>query len=280
MEGSGKWLVLKDILFYGSSDDIPTEIGRLHVLNLETKKKTYRTLMGENSQLLKQYEDKFLFSGNRQFTLLDLEGSTNLKLYSAASISKLYPFETQAGIERLDYDNESEMIQVSVKDGRKYFLNPVNPDILQKEKQNIVKKKSLCEVQSDTIYKNQNTIFKLYGKDFQDKLKQIADADSVRLPDVYFLDGKIILASCEINRIIILSYKTTDKTEFYLDGFNFEFTPLWKIKSTDLTPSDFFSRNSTFGNGTLRGNEYLFTVGGFLFGIDIYTGELIRKIRF
>ncbi len=261
----------------GSEGDEGIPYYRLHTLNTSTGKRISRKILGEQVSLLSQENGILFYSQAKNLVFWDIEKGAIKTELNKESLVKQFP-EFVSGIDEFNYDSNDNIIQISAKNGKKYFMEPYSFLLKDKKPESRPKIEKAYWVENNVLRQNnQNgySLLQLEGKEGADKIKRIVNSKREALnPELEFLEGKLLQVFPDTKQFLILHYTSTDKSEFILSSVSFDLKLLWQIKQGDLITNDYYTVKAEFNVSATAKNDFIFSVGGFVFSINTETGKL------
>jgi hypothetical protein len=133
---------------------------------------------------------------------------------------------------------------------------------------------------------------KLTGKNSDGKLVQLFSNKGHLLNEALnFIYGTFLYNLPDTKQFLVLSYETTDKSNFIINCISSEdFTLKWQLKQNALDANDFFTKDNvtqtrrynytaTMEYPDVVGQSFVFAIQGFVFSVDLASGKLNWKTR-
>ncbi|MCP4132511.1 MAG: hypothetical protein GY754_16175 [bacterium] len=295
---SGKYLCLLDFHYFGGHDDDFVERVRLHVIDPETGLRKNRIILGSGAQLLDHQNNLYLYKLDHKFILMDLQKGDSTTRWSNETLPGQF-LELSVGIEKARHNTHDRVIDIQAKNGKHYVLKPFENKLLpygSLNRENIPHahiRPSLVGTLNFTAYKLSNdavekkvsnryskTILRLTGS--SNGIKQLSDANRRVIPKGdNFLQGMFLEISEELQRAIMVSFKTTDRNFFYLTCVDFNGTILWQINQEQFpsTGDPIEPKRGSLAFAVIHGNTVIFNSGGNVYCVKIKNGRLLWKTR-
>jgi hypothetical protein len=261
---------------------------RLYLLDSKTGDKIYRTVIGDFSKVIRLQGDTLLYqSGHSAFVLYNVRKNMPVATLDAETLPVQLK-EFSMGVEDCSYDKETRSIKASAKDGKIYYIDPFS---MKAQATNPVPDKAGKKLRFESQFIQLDSIhsISLKNKDSDDKLLQLVDKGGKAVTsEGDFLYAEFVANATKLNRFVVLSYETTDKSNFILTCISHDYKVLWKIKQSELGASDFFSKkmeagkyanNPTIDFPKVLDESLIFTIQGFVFSVDLNTGKVNWKTR-
>jgi hypothetical protein len=260
---------------------------RLYVVDPSDGHRVSRTVLGDFTKLIRLKGDTLFYkSGPNAFVLYDVSKCAIITTLNTETLPQQVR-ELSSGVESCDYDKEMQVIKATAKNGQTYYLDPYT--LKTQTVAPVLPVVQKLHFDRDRIQLDSAHYLNLKSKNDDEKLFQLVDKSGKTVyGDTTWLYAEFLAHTANPNQFLILSYETTDKTNFIITGFSGDYKLLWKIKQSDLGASDFFTRKNETGlHGyassidfpRTEGNSLLFTIAGFVFSADMTTGKINWKTR-
>ncbi len=265
---------------------------RINVINPKTGERIYRKVLGDYSEAIKLKGDTLLYKeGGSSFVLYDINKGAEIAHVSHWNLQDSFN-EFSSGVDEIKYGKYSGTLEATAKNGKMYYIDPFLMKLYTENPKLDKAHYSNDDVRAETFdlkiskdntvelnRKHDGVLFELV-----DENKKIIIADDL-------IEARIIGHSWELKRYLIESYETTEKDNFIISCFSYEGKLLWQLKQTALDANDFFTKDNTSGSSRYAGytstmdthqvvaENFVFTIQGFVFSVDINSGKLNWKTR-
>lgn len=269
-----KYICLMDQLVHGASDGSnETEIQRLHTLNAQTGARISRKVLGSNIFIFELERNVLMYGNDSALYFLDIENNTTLKTLDKNTLPDLYP-ELRAGIDEIRYNPAEHLIQVNVKNGKACFITPFDFKLFETKPPAPLTGEWESKRRT-RIAPTDSSAFTLGPKDAYGKTMILKDHQGKILSaDWEFIEGSLLAILEESKRFVVLHYTDTTKKEFILSCISFDLKKIWEIRQSDIKASEGFAASPGLQAYALQNQNLIFTVGGFVFAVQIADGKM------
>lgn len=269
-----------------SSDE---SVYRLNIGKIETGEKLFRKHLGWSARLLTVSGKILLYEANQNCVLFNLDKFEVIKSYTPEYLQLTYLELTlgieSSSIEKYDnFGNDYYVIKITSKDGKIWNLDPLTGKFVTSVPDNKSFTKYLLSSKTEiSIFKD---IKEKYGEYFMQFSRETGNSIRRKLiigkdtTGIDFIDPNFMEIFPDLEIVIIKSYTTTDKTNFYISAVDFKGKILWQQSRDDLKGSDYFSNNPDFDIALRYNNKLLFNSGGFVYYLDVLKDSVVWKTRF
>ncbi|MEO6304985.1 MAG: hypothetical protein ABIP51_17620 [Bacteroidia bacterium] len=261
---------------------------RLNVLDVKTGIRLHRDVIGYFNNIIKLKGDTLFYkSGGDCYHLYNVRAGKEIADLSYYALPEMFK-EFSSGVEECTYDESEKWIKIITKAGLTYYLELFSmkfkteePDGTKKHPDNKERRVTSRDLEID-----ERKHFKLENKK-EGPLYQLIDEKENVIAD-NLLDASLMGNSQKLKRVIIRSYETTDKINFILSCFSYEGKLLWQVKQDSFNADDYFTKSnktgryaytSTMDIHKMTGESFIFTIQGFVFSVDMNSGNLNWKAR-
>jgi len=126
------------------------------------------------------------------------------------------------------------------------------------------------------LYKTQNTKIEAGFKN-EEQLKQEKAEQEAHASTLDFLDGKFVGASLAHQKLVLISFESTEHQKFFLYCLDTNLKLLWVKTSVELNIP---VKNLKYTSCTINDKYLYLSFGNELFILEISTGKLVQKIKF
>jgi len=260
---------------------------RIQAIDAKNGKRLSRYYLGEYCELYLQREYNVFIKKRNSFYLMDILNGKIVRSFEPKEIAKKYPLITY-GVESVLYDANSEeknrLLEIRAKDGKIYYIEPFS-GTLYNIKHSFGNNKSIF-VYYDYIKKKdknksyEDIIFSLENKPETHKVKIFRPYDkkiNIGFPE--FIEPIFLQVYPQEERIVILSYETTDKKDFIVSGYDFNCDFVWNIKQKDEILKDKRLKNTSFNTSAIQDQNLIFNSSGILYSVNVITGVVNWNVK-
>lgn len=270
----------EDSLLVGDGEGgIPTEIYRIHGIDLDTGKRLFRGLMGADFEIIGTKGSLVWVEKDRQYVGLDFYTGTEKIVLNDQTLVQHSP-QLKNGIYTFDLNRETLLLHVTAKDGTELSIDPsADFPLPQGDSASQSEPSHTYEVEDDRIVGGKwNTAFS-----FSDAAKkQLLDGNGrVLNNDLFFLHGRFLQFDPGSERIFIVSTPTLDEgnNQFIVRCMTSKGALVWEIQSSALEESNFMNIDAHPGAAFIYKDQFILTVGNTLFSMNISDGHIRWKNR-
>jgi hypothetical protein len=246
MFADGKVYVVDYILTGGSKVSGPAEYTRAHILDAETGNKILRFPAGDHCGLYGVKGDSLIFYGNNLVNIFSASSGKLITKLNRKTLPDAYP-ELSSGIDHVMISYSDKMLELTTVDGNHFNLSlrtaelyPVKKN--KERKEYTASKKIYVHNDNEIIIDDQpggRVLMQLQGEGSNQEVKYLKGRNGNVISELKFVMGEFIAVSEQQKCFVVLSFETTKKIGFILNGVSLdEQDKLWELNQSELRPED------------------------------------------
>jgi len=290
--GFKKILISKNIAslleYYERGEDMESAY-RLHVIDLDKGKKIDRKYIGNSSDIISFRNRLLLYKKNDNYIIRNVLTQNDSIKYNKESFERNFNLFS-SGISNISYTikqinkSNQDVLLINVKNGMIYYFEPFSGKLLENLENEIKLPEELKQYNfsSTEVYpaKDQSkSIISLQVKEGTQNISRIQNSAKKANGEFLFLNGSFKEVSGYIKLVFILSYETTDESDFIITCVNFDGQVQWQQHSKNLANEKYIRNETECDIIFLYRDKLIFNIYGVLCCLNQLNGNLVWTLK-